>query len=432
MANPAPSNAVLSVNDLEARYGVQTILDQATLAINEGDRIGLVGRNGTGKSTFLRIAAGVAEPDAGNVVRRRELVTGYLPQDFQLDDARPWRATSSTGAQPVLDLVAEYENGAADDARAGELLDHINHLDGWDVEHRVKALITHLDAPPPTARGQPLRRGKTPRRARARVVGQARPAHPRRADQPSRHRFHRMAGGFPQELPRHLPVRHARPVFPRPRGQPHRGTGRRHVHLAPGQLHRLPRSQGRPPRQRRGAGSRPTEVPQARTRMGPPRRARAHHEVRATAWTATTPSPARPAPEQELDVDLIIPPAPKLANRVIELKDARLRSARRPDAFRRSQPQPRTRPASRHRRTQRHGQDDPAQGHARPAAAHARRGADGHAHAGQLRRSGPRPARRGKDRVGRGRRGQRMGASSARSRFPSGAIWGGFCSPASR
>ena len=90
------SSAVLSVTDLEMRYGVQTILNKATLAINEGDRIGLVGRNGTGKSTFLRIAAGVITPDAGQTVRRRELITGYLPQDFQLDDhIRPSKRTSS-------------------------------------------------------------------------------------------------------------------------------------------------------------------------------------------------------------------------------------------------------------------------------------------------------------------------------------------------
>ena len=93
------------------RYGVQTILDRATLAINEGERVGLVGRNGTGKSTFLRIAAGVDAPDSGQVVRRRELITGFLPQDFQLDDARTVHDNILAGAQQVLDLVAEYEAG---------------------------------------------------------------------------------------------------------------------------------------------------------------------------------------------------------------------------------------------------------------------------------------------------------------------------------
>src|SRR6516162_7474966 len=49
---------------LVVRYGLQTVLDHATLTIHEGDRVGLVGRNGSGKSTFLQIAAGILQPDA--------------------------------------------------------------------------------------------------------------------------------------------------------------------------------------------------------------------------------------------------------------------------------------------------------------------------------------------------------------------------------
>ena len=61
---------------------------RATLAIDEGDRIGLVGRNGCGKTTFLRILAGLQAPDSGEVTRRRDLVVSYLPQDFMLDAAQ--------------------------------------------------------------------------------------------------------------------------------------------------------------------------------------------------------------------------------------------------------------------------------------------------------------------------------------------------------
>ena len=296
MASPSSiANAVLSANDLTTRYGVQTILDHATLAINDGDRVGLVGRNGTGKSTFLRIVAGVAEPDSGQIVRRRELITGYLPQDFQLDDARTVEDNILMGAQQVLDLVAEYEAGPADDTRADELLNHINHLDGWDVGHRVKALITHLDAPAADRLAGSLSGGeKTPRRTLPRAAGPARSAHPRRTDQPSRHRLHRVAGGLPQKLSRHLHLRDARPLFPRPRRQPHRGTRGRKFHLAPRQLHGVPRSQVRPHGQRRGAGSRASEIPQARTRMGPPGRTPRAPPNRATAWTVTMPSRGRP------------------------------------------------------------------------------------------------------------------------------------------
>src|SRR5258708_35159391 len=84
MPDPTP---IASATELTVRYGPHTVLDRATIAINEGDRIGLVGRNGCGKSTFLRIAAGELLPDSGVFTRRRELIAGWLPQAFTLDEA---------------------------------------------------------------------------------------------------------------------------------------------------------------------------------------------------------------------------------------------------------------------------------------------------------------------------------------------------------
>src|SRR5256885_8640783 len=86
--SPPMPDPIASATELTVRYGPHTVLDRATLAINEGERIGLVGRNGCGKSTFLRIAAGVDEPESGIFTRRRGLVTSWLPQAFTLDDAR--------------------------------------------------------------------------------------------------------------------------------------------------------------------------------------------------------------------------------------------------------------------------------------------------------------------------------------------------------
>ena len=60
-------NAIASATELVVRFGNQAVLDKATVTILEGERVGLVGRNGSGKSTFLQIAAGVMKPDAGRV-----------------------------------------------------------------------------------------------------------------------------------------------------------------------------------------------------------------------------------------------------------------------------------------------------------------------------------------------------------------------------
>src|SRR5205823_7238239 len=89
----------------------------------EGEHIGLVGRNGSGKSTFLQIAAGVAQPDSGEFTRRRDLVTGYMPQLSGLDDATTVHASILGGAQRILDLIAEYERAPADSPLSATLLD---------------------------------------------------------------------------------------------------------------------------------------------------------------------------------------------------------------------------------------------------------------------------------------------------------------------
>src|SRR5690349_16073254 len=104
------SNAIVSASELVVRYGTQTVLDRATLTIHDGERVGLVGRNGCGKSTFLRIAAGTLQPDLGQFNRRRDLITGYLPQVFDLDETASVHANILAGAQHVMDLIAQYES----------------------------------------------------------------------------------------------------------------------------------------------------------------------------------------------------------------------------------------------------------------------------------------------------------------------------------
>src|SRR5437868_12593459 len=130
MPEPA-ANAIASANELVVRYGVQTVLDRASFTMMEGERVGLVGRNGTGKSTFLQIAAGVLQPDEREFTRRRDLVTGYMPQMFELDENATVHANILAGAQHILDLIHEYETVPSESPRSTLLLDRIHHFDGW-------------------------------------------------------------------------------------------------------------------------------------------------------------------------------------------------------------------------------------------------------------------------------------------------------------
>ena len=94
--------AIASATELVVRFGNQAVLDQASLTILEGERVGLVGRNGSGKSTFLRIAAGVTRAGWRTIHARRDLVTGYMPQMFDLDETRRVHANILAGAQHIL------------------------------------------------------------------------------------------------------------------------------------------------------------------------------------------------------------------------------------------------------------------------------------------------------------------------------------------
>src|SRR5450432_3703692 len=99
---------IISASEVTVRYGERAILDRATLGIQEGDRIGLVGRNGSGKTTFLRILAGLQSPDSGEVSKRRDLAVSYLPQDFMLDTTKNVYENIRDGAQYVLKLIEEF------------------------------------------------------------------------------------------------------------------------------------------------------------------------------------------------------------------------------------------------------------------------------------------------------------------------------------
>src|SRR5256714_15194017 len=110
-------NSIASASDLIVRFGNQIVLDRATVTIVEGERVGLVGRNGSGKSTFLQIAAGVMKPDAGEFNQRRDLVVGYMPQMFELDEQATVHANIPAGAPRGLGFIAEYGTAPGPSAR---------------------------------------------------------------------------------------------------------------------------------------------------------------------------------------------------------------------------------------------------------------------------------------------------------------------------
>ncbi|MBA3386044.1 MAG: ATP-binding cassette domain-containing protein [Chthoniobacterales bacterium] len=316
-----PGLSIASASELTVRYGTQSVLDRASLTIIEGQRVGLVGRNGSGKSTFLQIIAGTRPPDSGELTLRRDLVVGYMPQVFDLNDSRTVHENILSGAERVLDRIAEYERAPPKSALAGRLLGEIEHADGWDLEHRVQALIGNLHAPAADRIVATLSGGEKRRVALCRTL-LARPDF-LLLDEPTNHLDTESIEWLEEFLARYagtcLFVTHDRYFLDR--------VATRIVELSRGKFHGyegnytdylLARAQRQAveemqERKRQKFLKRELEW----VRRGPQaRRTKSVDRIERYFETA-----AQEAPEPELDPELIIPPGPKLANRVIELRE---------------------------------------------------------------------------------------------------------------
>ena len=138
---------IVAARDLSVRFGEQVVLQNAAVSIHEEDRIGLIGNNGSGKSTLLKIIAGIMEPDSGSVERRRDIVTGYLSQDFQLDPSLSVYQNIVEGAHDVIDILREYESLPFTSERRHLLEEQIRHRDGWNLENRIETAMHSLNVP---------------------------------------------------------------------------------------------------------------------------------------------------------------------------------------------------------------------------------------------------------------------------------------------
>ena len=143
-----PGPTLLSANDIALAYGYQRLLEAVTLTVAPGEKVGLVGRNGCGKTSLLRILAGYQSADAGEVARRRGLRVGYLPQEFELDGSRTVRENIETGAADLLSWLVRYQSGQGTDSELHALLNQIETADGWNLQARIAATASALAAPP--------------------------------------------------------------------------------------------------------------------------------------------------------------------------------------------------------------------------------------------------------------------------------------------
>ena len=169
MSSPS-TVAVVSVKDIRLQFGLQQVFNDATMAVHEGEKLGLVGRNGSGKTSLMRIVAGTEQPDSGTVSRRNGMTIGYLAQEFILDEEASVIENVRAGAKEVLDMVARYESGDVKGDQEAALLHQIQLHDGWGVETRVLTAMNELGAPPADRIVKDLSGGEKRRVALARAL----------------------------------------------------------------------------------------------------------------------------------------------------------------------------------------------------------------------------------------------------------------------
>jgi ATP-binding cassette ChvD family protein len=141
-------------------YGDKVILANVTLAFLPGAKIGVVGPNGMGKSTLLRMMAGLDQPSNGDARLLPGFTVGMLGQEPVLDESKTVLGNVEEGVADVKALLAEYNQIAekmatdySDDllAEMGRLQEQLDHRGGWDLDSRVEQAMDALRCPPPDA-----------------------------------------------------------------------------------------------------------------------------------------------------------------------------------------------------------------------------------------------------------------------------------------
>ncbi|WP_294183512.1 ABC-F family ATP-binding cassette domain-containing protein [uncultured Clostridium sp.] len=147
---------LLTAENISKNYGEKILLDNISLGINEGDKIGIIGINGTGKSTLLKILTGFEVPDGGKITTANKCSMGYLPQnsDFNSGENMTVLEQIFRGNSPVMKLLRKYRaalGAIKKDPENREIQNEILELNSkmeaenaWEVENQAKVILTKL------------------------------------------------------------------------------------------------------------------------------------------------------------------------------------------------------------------------------------------------------------------------------------------------
>src|SRR5258708_10531361 len=183
VATAEPNKVIYSMIGVSKSYDKKFILNDIYLSYIYGAKIGVLGLNGSGKASLLRILAGVDKEFNGETVITPGFSVGYLEQEPLIDDSRTVREVVEEAVQETVDLLKEFDEINAkfgeemsDDEmdtllqRQGEVQEKLDHQDAWDLDARLEMAMDALRCPPPETPVKVLSGGERRRVALCRLL----------------------------------------------------------------------------------------------------------------------------------------------------------------------------------------------------------------------------------------------------------------------
>lgn len=139
---------LLNAENISKSYTEKKLLVNINLGINEGDKIGLIGVNGTGKTTLLKIIAGVEKPDGGQVIKGNSVRIAYLPQNPDFDLEATVLEQVFRGDSVLMKLIREYTVATstkdASSEKVAKLTSDMEAMNAWNLESEARTILTKL------------------------------------------------------------------------------------------------------------------------------------------------------------------------------------------------------------------------------------------------------------------------------------------------
>ncbi|MFZ6052168.1 ABC-F family ATP-binding cassette domain-containing protein [Halocola ammonii] len=138
----------LSVENISKSFGIRTLFEDVSFGIDKGQKVALVAKNGTGKSSLLKILSREDAPDSGNVVYRNDIRVSFLSQEHGLDENLTILENIFSANNEMMEAIRQYEQAltdAHDQEKLQKATDKMDRLNAWEYETKAKQILGKLD-----------------------------------------------------------------------------------------------------------------------------------------------------------------------------------------------------------------------------------------------------------------------------------------------